>query len=62
MVRKQTGTSRHKNGQELVKNAWLVWSLTFKIRVITDKIAMWITLHSIVDWDCSKSQTLLGTL
>ena len=62
MVRKQTGTSRHKNGQELVKNAWFVWSLTFKIRAITDKIAKWVILHSIVEWDCSKSQTLLGTL
>ena len=32
------------------------------IRVITDNIAMWVTRHSTVDLDLSKTQTLLGTL
>ena len=28
----------------------------------TDNIAMWVIRHSIVDWDCSKTQTLLESL
>ena len=31
-------------------------------RMITDNIFMWETRLSIVDWDCSKTQTLLVTL
>ena len=49
-----------KKGQELVTNTWLFWFLTFIIRVITDNISMWVTRHSTVDWDCSKTQTVLG--
>ena len=41
-------------------NAWLVGFLTFIPRVITHNIAMWLTRRSKVDWDCSKTLTLLG--
>ena len=60
LVCKQTCTSCHKNGPDPVTNACLVWSLTLLTRVITDNIAMWVIRHSIVDWDDSKTQTLLG--
>ena len=49
------------NGPELVTNAWLVRSLKFITQVITDNIAMWVIRRSIVDWDCSKTLTLLAT-
>ena len=45
-----------------VTNVKLVWFHTFVTQVITDNIVMWVTRLSIVDWVCSKTLILLGTL
>ena len=38
------------------------WSLTFITQAISDNIVMWETRHSIADWVCFKTQTLLAIL
>ena len=62
MVSEQTCTIDHKNGPRPVTNDYLVWSLTFIIHVITNKIVMWETLQNSADWDCFKTPILLEIL
>ena len=49
---------RSQNGPKHVTNDYLVWSLTFIIRVNTYSIAMWETLPDNADWNCFKTPTL----
>ena len=46
----------------LTTNAWLAGFLALITRVTTDNIPMCVIRRSIVDWDCSKTQTLLEIL
>ena len=47
------------NGLKHVTDVQFVWFRTFIKFGITDKIVMWVTRHSTVDWHCSKTRTLL---
>ena len=51
-----------QNGLRLVTDAWQGWFLAFITQTNSDNIVMWETRHSIVDWVCFKTQTLLATL
>ena len=62
MVREQTCTIDHKMDQNIVTNAWRVWSRTFIVHVITNNIVMWETLPNNADWDCFKTLILQETL
>ena len=49
---------RSQNGQKLVTNDYLVWSLTFIKHVNTNSIVMWETLPNNADWDCFETPIL----
>ena len=49
---------RSQNGQKLVTNDCVVWSLTFIIHVNINSIVMWETLPNNADWDCFKTPIL----
>ena len=51
-----------QNGLRHVTDDWQDWFLTFITRTISDNIVLWETRHSIADWVCSKTQTLLDIL
>ena len=51
-----------QNGLKHVTNAWQRWFLTFISRTISNNIVMWWTRHSIVEWVCFRTQTLLEIL
>ena len=53
---------RSQSGQNLVTNAWRVWSRTFIIQVNTSNIVMSETLQNSADWDCFKTPILQETL
>ena len=63
-VRKQASSIVTKllRRRKHVTDAWLVWFFTFMTRVIAENIAMWEIQHSTVDWDYSKTQTVLVTV
>ena len=52
-----------QNGLRHVAEAWQGWFLTlFITRTISDNIVMWVIRHSIADWVCFQTQTLLEIL
>ena len=53
---------RSHNGQNLVTNAWRVWSRTFIIQENTGNIAVWETQHNNADKDCFKTLILREAL
>ena len=61
VVCQQTCKSSHKNGLRHATDDWQDSIHTFIAQMNSDKIVMWATQLSIVDWVYSKTQTLLAT-
>ena len=59
---KQTCTSSHQIGPELVTNASFVSFLIYTTRVNLNKFVMWETPHNNADWDCFRTLILPGFL
>ena len=51
-----------QNGLRHAADDWQDWFHTFITRMDSDKVVMWATLPSIVDWVCFKTQILLAAL
>ena len=62
VVGQQACEITHKMDSSMWQTPWQSWFLTFITQTISDNIVTWDTRHSVVDWVCCKTQTVLVIL